>query len=107
MPRGQHLADDLLSPRARTHYQLSPPGLVLSGLRQLDQGGYICRADFIHSPSRVGVTNLTLIVPPDVPKVYDSAGTRLLDVTPPVAEGQPLTLTCEASGEGTVAIQAE
>ena len=59
--RGHHLTDDVLSPRARALYQLSPPALVLNSLRQLDRGVYVCRADFIQNPSRVGVTNLTLI----------------------------------------------
>ncbi|KAF0293702.1 Kin of IRRE-like protein 2 [Amphibalanus amphitrite] len=59
---------------------LSPPALVLSSLRQLDRGVYVCRADFIQSPSRVGVTNLTLIGRPP-PKLLWYWRGHLLDNT--------------------------
>ncbi|XP_061384637.1 nephrin-like isoform X1 [Danaus plexippus] len=88
----------------RTHFALnesdpSSAHLAVDKVARFDEGLYRCRIDYIDSPTRNYKVNLTVIVPPDSPRIYDSEGREILGTTAgPFREGQDLLLSCQASG---------
>ncbi|XP_023936298.1 kin of IRRE-like protein 2 [Bicyclus anynana] len=88
----------------RTHFVLnesdpSSAHLAVDKVARYDEGVYRCRIDYIDSPTRNYRVNLTVIVPPDSPRIYDSEGREILgSIAGPFREGQDLLLSCQASG---------
>ncbi|CAF4797189.1 unnamed protein product [Pieris macdunnoughi] len=46
--------------------------LVIEKVTQYDEALYRCRIDYIDAPTKNYKVNLTVIVPPDPPRIYDS-----------------------------------
>ncbi|CAG9105454.1 unnamed protein product [Plutella xylostella] len=89
---------------ARSHFVLnesdpSSAHLAIEKVAAQDEGLYRCRIDYIDSPTRNYKVNLTVIVPPESPRIYDSEGREILGGgAGPFREGQGLLLSCQASG---------
>ncbi|XP_061721345.1 nephrin-like isoform X3 [Cydia pomonella] len=89
---------------ARTHFVLnesdtSSAHLAVEKVAHRDEGVYRCRIDYVDSPTRNYRVNLTVIVPPESPRIYDSEGREILGtVAGTFREGQDLLLSCQASG---------
>ncbi|KAJ2942139.1 hypothetical protein O0L34_g11052 [Tuta absoluta] len=89
---------------ARTHFVLnesdpSSAHLAVNKVSRQDEGIYRCRVDYINAPTRNYKVNLTVIVPPESPRIYDSEGNEIVGSTAgPFREGQDLLLSCRASG---------
>ncbi|XP_063387268.1 synaptogenesis protein syg-2-like isoform X7 [Cydia fagiglandana] len=89
---------------ARTHFVLnesdtSSAHLAVDKVAHRDEGVYRCRIDYVDSPTRNYRVNLTVIVPPESPRIYDSEGREILGtVAGTFREGQDLLLSCQASG---------
>lgn len=63
-----------------------------------DEGVFRCRVDFINSPTRNFRVNLTLVVQPSVPRIFDAEGKEILTEAGPFLEGQELFLSCQVTG---------
>ncbi|XP_026490993.2 nephrin-like isoform X1 [Vanessa tameamea] len=73
--------------------------LVVNQVARYDEGVYRCRIDYNDSPTRNYRVKLTVIVPPDSPRIYDPEGKEILGtIAGPFREGQDLLLSCQASG---------
>ncbi|GAB0094140.1 Immunoglobulin-like domain [Sergentomyia squamirostris] len=73
--------------------------LQIRGVKATDEGVYRCRVDFFNSPTRNFRVNLTLVVPPDEPKIFDAQGKEVTGgVAGPFREGHDLFLSCQVSG---------
>ncbi|CAK1553335.1 unnamed protein product [Leptosia nina] len=89
---------------SRAHFVLNESDttsahLVVEKVTQFDEAVYRCRIDYIDSPTRNYRVNLTVIVPPDPPKIYDNEGREISgNMAGPYREGQDLKLTCQAPG---------
>ncbi|KAF9419955.1 hypothetical protein HW555_003667 [Spodoptera exigua] len=89
---------------ARTHFVLnesdpSSAHLVVEKVARQDEGVYRCRIDYVDAPTRNYRVNLTVIVPPEAPRIYDYEGTEILgSVAGPFREGQNVLLSCQAAG---------
>ncbi|KAE8752474.1 hypothetical protein FOCC_FOCC000596 [Frankliniella occidentalis] len=77
-----------------------PAQLVLDGVTADDQGVYRCRVDFKNSPTRNMKVNLTVIVLPEKPVIYDSKRRDRTKVLEPYNEGALVNLVCEFSADG-------
>ncbi|KAL0869428.1 hypothetical protein ABMA27_007663 [Loxostege sticticalis] len=88
----------------RTHFVLnesdpSSAHLSVEKVAHQDEGVYRCRIDYVDSPTRNYRVNLTVIVPPESPRIYDSEGREILGpIAGPFREGQDLLLSCQAAG---------
>ncbi|CAG0884521.1 unnamed protein product [Darwinula stevensoni] len=71
--------------------------LAIRAIRSKDEGIYRCRVDFKMSPTRNSLVNLTVIVPPKTPKIFDKSGLEVENVLGPYSEGDNLTLTCKST----------
>ncbi|XP_030038013.2 LOW QUALITY PROTEIN: neural cell adhesion molecule 2 [Manduca sexta] len=89
---------------ARTHFVLnesdpSSAHLAVEKVARYDEGIYRCRIDYVDSPTKNYKINLTIIVPPEPPRIYDSEGREILGThAGPFREGQSLLLSCQAAG---------
>ncbi|XP_045528075.1 uncharacterized protein LOC123716395 isoform X2 [Pieris brassicae] len=73
--------------------------LVVNNVTQYDEALYRCRIDYIDAPTKNYKVNLTVIVPPDPPRIYDSEGREITgNLAGPYREGQELKLSCQAPG---------
>ncbi|XP_062703212.1 uncharacterized protein LOC109406630 isoform X3 [Aedes albopictus] len=72
--------------------------LQISNINQSDCGVYRCRVDFFNSPTRNYRFNLTLVVPPEEPRIFDAQGKEIATVAGPFREGHELFLSCQVSG---------
>ncbi|XP_065167789.1 B-cell receptor CD22 [Atheta coriaria] len=63
-----------------------------------DEGVFRCRVDFTNSPTRNFKVNLTLVVQPSTPKIFDAEGKEVKHEAGPFFEGQPLFLSCQTTG---------
>ncbi|XP_023339082.1 nephrin, partial [Eurytemora carolleeae] len=84
--------------RAVMRAVVEPSALVISNLIPGDQGVYKCRADFKRSPTKHNLLNLTVIVPPHPPLIYDENGRRLDDEFGPILIGGKVVATCVSNG---------
>ncbi|CAH1392897.1 unnamed protein product [Nezara viridula] len=71
--------------------------LRVDDLKLSDEGMYRCRVDFRNSPTRNSKINLTVIVPPDVPVIYDGKRRDKTKFLEPYNEGTDVNLVCEVS----------
>ncbi|KAK6635963.1 hypothetical protein RUM44_001218 [Polyplax serrata] len=72
--------------------------LRISKVVQSDQGIYRCRIDYNNSPTKNYKVNLTLIVQPSEPIIYDAQGREVIGVAGPFMEGYDLFLSCHVVG---------
>ncbi|KAF6215884.1 hypothetical protein GE061_000219 [Apolygus lucorum] len=99
MMEGRHWsAPQVFGPRASFRTGPNPATLVLKDIRRHDQGTYRCRVDFRNTPTRSFRYNLTVIVPPEYPTVYDKWGKQLNTTIGPHDEGDEVSLTCRVVG---------
>ncbi|KAK9497542.1 hypothetical protein O3M35_004243 [Rhynocoris fuscipes] len=71
--------------------------LRVDDLRLSDEGIYRCRVDFRNSPTRNSKINLTVIVPPEKPVIYDAKRRDRTKLLEPYNEGADVNLVCEVS----------
>ncbi|XP_060805257.1 hemicentin-1 [Amyelois transitella] len=89
---------------SRTHFVLnesdpSSAHLAIDKAARQDDGLYRCRIDYVDSPTRNYRVNLTVIEPPESPRIYDSEGKEIIGaMAGPFREGQDVLLSCQASG---------
>ncbi|CAK1583241.1 unnamed protein product [Parnassius mnemosyne] len=89
---------------ARSHFVLnesdpSSAHLAVEKVARYDEGIYRCRIDYVDSPTRNYKVNLTVIVPPESPRIYDSDGQEITgSIAGPFREGSNLLLSCQAAG---------
>ncbi|XP_076758356.1 nephrin isoform X2 [Xylocopa sonorina] len=80
-------------------FRASPPAqLTIRDLRETDEGIYRCRVDFRNSPTRNFKVNLTVIVPPAKPIIYDAKRRDMSKLLEAYPEGADLFLVCEVHG---------
>ncbi|XP_058811961.1 uncharacterized protein LOC131676713 isoform X3 [Topomyia yanbarensis] len=72
--------------------------LQIRNIKQSDGGVYRCRVDYFNSPTRNYRVNLTLVVPPEEPRIFDAQGKEISTVAGPFREGHELFLSCQVSG---------
>ncbi|XP_018564247.2 hemicentin-1 [Anoplophora glabripennis] len=102
-PKPSHLtmSDDLGS---RSYFivdeEPSRARLRIQNVQILDEGVFRCRVDFVNSPTRNFQVNLTLVVQPSAPKIFDAEGreVKLNSPTGPFLEGDELFLSCQVTG---------
>lgn len=95
----KHWSDEItLGQRAYFRTITEPASLSIDNVQESDEGLYRCRVDFQRSPTRNAKVNLTVIVPPQRPTIFDESGKELTALAGPYVEGSPMTLTCYASG---------
>ncbi|XP_013147688.1 PREDICTED: nephrin-like [Papilio polytes] len=89
---------------ARSHFVLnesdpSSAHLAVDKVARYDEGIYRCRVDYVDSPTRNYRVNLTVVVPPESPRIYDSDGQEITgSIAGPFREGSNLLLSCQAAG---------
>ncbi|CAD7085072.1 unnamed protein product [Hermetia illucens] len=72
--------------------------LQIRNVKTADGGVYRCRVDFFNSPTRNFRINLTLVVPPEEPRIFDAQGKEISAVAGPFREGYELFLSCQVNG---------
>ncbi|XP_049962106.1 synaptogenesis protein syg-2-like [Schistocerca serialis cubense] len=98
-PSGPHWKHpQLLGERGFFRTVATPAALSLSDVAESDEGVYRCRVDFRRSASRIQRVRLTVIVPPQRPKIYDERGVEVGPVAGPYQEGGQARLTCVVYG---------
>ncbi|KAL5283989.1 hypothetical protein ACFFRR_006326 [Megaselia abdita] len=75
-----------------------PAQLKIDDIKLTDEGIYRCRVDFKNSPTRNLKINLTVIVPPEKPIIYDSTKQNKLNNVEAYNEGSDVVLACETIG---------
>ncbi|XP_065338846.1 B-cell receptor CD22-like isoform X3 [Cloeon dipterum] len=85
-------------PRARFQTETTPAVLQVDSLTTDDEGLYRCRVDFKNSPTRNLKINLTVIVPPERPVIFDAIRRDRTKILEPYNEGSDVHLICEVSG---------
>ncbi|PSN56559.1 hypothetical protein C0J52_14751 [Blattella germanica] len=78
--------------------QSRPSILKIYNVKPEDEGVFRCRVDFVDSPTRNFRVNLTIVVPPSEPTIYDDKGKEITGVAGPFLEGYDLALTCLVKG---------
>ncbi|KAE8750741.1 hypothetical protein FOCC_FOCC002451, partial [Frankliniella occidentalis] len=89
---------EAFGPRAYFRTATTPAELVVDSLNVDDEGTYRCRVDFRNSPTRNVRVNLTVIVPPSKPVIFDSERKDTKNLIQPYNEGANVVLLCEVRG---------
>ncbi|XP_065372500.1 uncharacterized protein side isoform X2 [Calliphora vicina] len=74
--------------------------LQIRDVKPTDGGVYRCRVDFFNFPTRNYRINLTLVVPPEEPRIFDAQGKEInqTQTAGPFREGYELFLCCQVKG---------
>ncbi|XP_021935853.1 hemicentin-2-like isoform X4 [Zootermopsis nevadensis] len=86
---------------ARTYFQTSgvyPARLQVNNVGVQDEGVFRCRVDFVDSPTRNFRVNLSIVVPPSRPVIYDDKGKEVAGLAGPFMEDYDLALSCHVMG---------
>ncbi|XP_031624769.1 neural cell adhesion molecule 2 isoform X1 [Contarinia nasturtii] len=75
-----------------------PAQLKVDSIQLADEGMYRCRVDFRNSPTRSLKINLTVIVPPDRPIIYEAKRREKAKNVEAYNEGSDVLLVCEVTG---------
>ncbi|KAF7991967.1 hypothetical protein HCN44_010768 [Aphidius gifuensis] len=89
---------EFLNERAHFKPSTDPAILVVKRVEQRDEGEYLCRVDFVRSPTRNAKIYLTIIVPPHKPNIIDEHGKTVTKIAGVYQEGGSMRLTCLVSG---------
>lgn len=96
---GQHwLRADFNDGRITYLPKYNPSLLRISNLTRSDQSVYRCRVDFKESPTRNSRINLTVIVSPRTPLIYDAKGQSVEGRTSLLRVGHNTSFLCRTSG---------
>ncbi|XP_059219571.1 uncharacterized protein LOC106083864 isoform X3 [Stomoxys calcitrans] len=71
--------------------------LQIRDVKPTDGGVYRCRIDFFNFPTRNYRINLTLVVPPEEPRIFDAQGSEIAQAGP-FREGYEMFLCCQVKG---------
>ncbi|XP_075166464.1 motor axon guidance molcule sidestep isoform X2 [Haematobia irritans] len=71
--------------------------LQIRDVKPTDGGVYRCRIDFFNFPTRNYRINLTLVVPPEEPRIFDAQGSEITQAGP-FREGYEMFLCCQVKG---------
>ncbi|XP_037081011.1 synaptogenesis protein syg-2-like [Pollicipes pollicipes] len=97
--RGTHWAnEDSLGQRSEFDPRPQAPLLRIKHVEEGDQGVYRCRADFRTSPTFNARVNLTVVVPPQQPRLFNETGGMISSTAGPYKEGDTARLICEVKG---------
>ncbi|XP_069683124.1 neural cell adhesion molecule 2 [Periplaneta americana] len=91
-------APNAFGPRAYFRTASTPAQLMVDNLALTDEGMYRCRVDFRNSPTRNLKINLTVIVPPERPVIYDDKRRDRSKLLERYNEGSDVYLVCEVTG---------
>ncbi|XP_077297033.1 motor axon guidance molcule sidestep [Arctopsyche grandis] len=98
----EHLVttDDLGS---RTHFILEDKKpedahLIIRAITRSDEGVFRCRIDFFNSPTRNYKVNLSLIIPPSEPIIFNGQGVEVSGTAGPFIQEYDLSLSCQVNG---------
>ncbi|KAG4079950.1 hypothetical protein HA402_006262 [Bradysia odoriphaga] len=72
--------------------------LQIRNVKLSDGGVYRCRVDFFNSATRNLRVNLSLVVPPEEPRIFDAQGKEISHIAGPFREGHELFLSCQVTG---------
>ncbi|XP_055382348.1 protein turtle homolog A [Condylostylus longicornis] len=75
-----------------------PAQLKVDNVKLTDEGLYRCRVDFRNSPTRNVKVNLTVIVPPERPIIFDAKRHEKAKTVEAYNEGSDVVLICEVHG---------
>ncbi|XP_055902155.1 protein turtle homolog A-like [Eupeodes corollae] len=75
-----------------------PAQLKIDNIKLSDEGVYRCRVDFRNSPTRNLKINLTVIVPPERPIIFDTKRHERTNNVEAYNEGSDVILVCEVGG---------
>ncbi|KDR21492.1 hypothetical protein L798_04051, partial [Zootermopsis nevadensis] len=76
----------------------TPAQLLVDDVALSDEGMYRCRVDFRNTPTRNLKINLTVIVPPERPVIYDDKRRDRSKLLERYNEGSDVFLVCEVTG---------
>ncbi|XP_071746099.1 protein turtle [Lepeophtheirus salmonis] len=72
--------------------------LYVNSIKVSESGTYRCRVDFLKSQTKNSLINLTVIVPPPIPRIIDEHGKRVGTSLEHLEEGTSLMLICISQG---------
>ncbi|CAM1308475.1 Uncharacterised protein r2_g1842 [Pycnogonum litorale] len=90
----EHFVADPLREKITFRIKSNPPLLVINNIKDEDGGIYTCRVDFRQARSISHFVKLSVIIPPERPKITDEFGTTLHGRIGPFNEGDSLRLPC-------------
>ncbi|XP_074027396.1 sidestep VI isoform X2 [Leptinotarsa decemlineata] len=93
----KHWQDPGLEARAFFRTMTEPSTLSIDNVSEKDEGEYRCRVDYLRSPTKNSRVTLTVIAPPQKPKIIDERGKEVPSIAGPYEEGGDMTLTCIVS----------
>ncbi|XP_022183583.1 hemicentin-1-like [Myzus persicae] len=91
-------APDVFGNRASFRTVTDPACLLVDEVHRNDEGVYRCRVDFRNSATKSFRYNLSVIVPPEHPVVFDRLGRQLNMTVGPLDEGDGIALICRVIG---------
>ncbi|KAJ6639885.1 Hemicentin-2 [Pseudolycoriella hygida] len=72
--------------------------LQIRNVKESDGGVFRCRVDFFNAATRNTRVNLSLVVPPEEPRIFDAQGKEISHIAGPFREGHELFLSCQVTG---------
>ncbi|XP_019764544.2 nephrin [Dendroctonus ponderosae] len=96
--RPSHWTDDKIKSRALYRTSTEPSTLSVVNVSENDDGEYRCRIDYLKSPTINLRVRLTVIVPPEAPRITDESGKEIAQIAGPYEEGSDLKLNCVVRG---------